>query len=206
VLAILAAVVPQAPAAPIVWIGGNADWNATITNWNPNDEPDSDDEAIFNTPNTVNMALATNTIQALTLSDGIDLSTNDNDLTVDGLVQLVDASTNLIIGGSNSLLSADSVTINNGGTIRLTGGTLAMAEETGVGSFVVNTGGTLSGNGVINLNDVGVAAGTVLLRLNGGTLTATSTVSGDLFGSSAATLTINVADVNARIDLDDVSA
>jgi len=196
----------QAQAAPITWIGGNANWDATNANWNPNDEPDSNDEAIFNTPNTVNMANASDIIQALTLSGGIDLSTNGNDLTVDGLVQLVDASTNLFIGGSTSLLNADSVTINNGGTIRLTGGTLSMAEETGAGVFTVNTGGTLSGNGVINLNDAGVAAGSVLLTLIGGTLTATSTVSGDLFGSAAATLTINVADANGRIDLDNSSA
>ena len=71
------------------------------------------------------------------------------------------------------MLNADSVTINSGGTIRLTGGTLAMAEETFSGVFTVNTGGTLSGNGVINLNDAGVAAGTTLLALSGGTLTAT---------------------------------
>ena len=90
-----------AHAAPIVWIGGNANWDATNANWNPSDEPDADDEAIFNTPNTVNLANATDTILALTLSGGIDLNTNGNDLTVDGLVQLDDASTILIIGGSS---------------------------------------------------------------------------------------------------------
>ena len=63
-----------AHAAPIVWIGGNADWNATIANWNPNDEPDADDEAIFNTPNTVNLANASESILELTLSGGIDLT------------------------------------------------------------------------------------------------------------------------------------
>ena len=141
------------PAAPITWIGGNANWDATNANWNPDDEPDSNDEAIFNTPNTVNMANATDTIQALTLSGGIDLNTNGNDLIVDGLVQLVDASTVLIIGGSTSLLTADSVTINTGGTVRLTGGTLTIVEETESGLFTVNTDGTLSGNGTINLND-----------------------------------------------------
>ena len=77
-----------AHAAPIVWIGGNANWDATNANWNPNDEPDADDEAIFNTPNTVNLAIASSTILALTMSGGIDLNTNGNDLTVNGLVRL----------------------------------------------------------------------------------------------------------------------
>jgi hypothetical protein len=205
-VALASAATQQAHAAAITWIGGNANWDALNANWNPADEPDADDEAIFNTPNTVNMTNATDTISALTLSGGIDLNMNGNDLTVNGLVQLVDASTTLIIGGSTSLLAADSVTINNGGTIRLTGGTLSMAEETGSGSFVVATGGTLTGNGSINLNDAGVPAGTVLLTLSGGNLTATSTTPSDLFGSTAATLTINVADADGRIDLDNVSA
>src|SRR6187402_1151091 len=46
----------QAYAAPITWIGGNANWDASNANWNPADEPDAVDEAIFNTPNDVNMA------------------------------------------------------------------------------------------------------------------------------------------------------
>lgn len=195
----------QAHAAPITWIGGNANWDASAANWNPADEPDSNDEAIFNTPNTVNLANATDTILALTLSGGIDLNTSGNDLTVDGLVQLVGASTTLLVGGSGSLLTADSVTINSGGTLRLTGGSVTMVEETGAGSFAVNAGGTLSGNGSILLGD-SVAAGTILLTLSGGTLTASSTAPSDLFGTAAATLTINVSDADARLDLDNVSA
>jgi hypothetical protein len=196
----------QAHAAAITWIGGNANWDATLANWNPADEPDSNDEAIFNTPNTVNLANATDTILALTLSGGIDLNMNGNDLTVNGLVQLAGASTTLIIGGSGAVLSGDNFTINNGGTIRLTGGTISMSANPGEGSFTVATGGTLSGNGTINLNDAAVPAGTVLLVLSGGTLTASSTAVGDLSGSAAATLTINLADANARLDLDNVSA
>ncbi len=101
-------------AAAIIWMGGNANWDASNANWNPADEPDSNDEAIFNTPNAVNMANATDTIQALTLSGGIDLLTNGNDLVVDGLVQLGDAGTVLAIGGSTSLLTADNATVNAG--------------------------------------------------------------------------------------------
>lgn len=207
VAVVLALGIPkQAHAAAITWIGGNADWDALNANWNPADEPDSNDEAIFNTPNTVNLANATDTILALTLSGGIDLNMDGNDLTVNGLVQLAGAGTTLIVGGSSSVLSGNNFAINNGGTIRLTGGTIVMAVSPGEGSFTVATGGTLTGNGIINLNDATVPAGTVLLTLSGGALTASSTASGDLFGSAAATLTINIADANARVDLDNVSA
>ena len=205
IVIVMSGMAEQVKAAPIVWIGGNANWDAANANWNPADEPDANDEAIFNTPNTVNLANATDTIQALTLSGGIDLLTNGNDLVVDGLVQLVDASTVLIVGGSTSQLTADSVTINSGGTIRMTGGTLSMVEETGNGSFVVNTGGTISGHGTITFGDA-VAAGTVLFTLSGGAIAATSNAPGDLFGTAAATLTFNVSDADARIDLDNVSA
>lgn len=193
--------IPHAAAAPITWIGGNANWDASNANWNPADEPDAVDEAILNTPNDVNMANATDTIFGLTLSGGIDLDTNGNDLIVDGHVQLTGASTNLYVGGATSLLTADSVAINSAGTIRMTGGSFTVVEETGSGTFDINSGGALSGNGVINLND-SVVAGTILMTLSGGTLTATSTTPSDLFGTAAATLLINVSDADARIDLD----
>ena len=73
-------------------------------------------------------------------------------------MQLVDPGTNLIIGRGTSILQADSVTINNGGTIRLAGGTPVVVEETGNGNLAVNAGGTLSGNGAINLTDTVAAA------------------------------------------------
>ena len=195
-----------AEAAPITWIGGNADWSASNVNWNPADEPDANDEAIFNTPDTVNLANPVDTIMGLTMSGGINLNTNVNDLTVDGLVQLVDASTTLIISGSTSLFAADSVTINSGGTINLRGGILVVAEEAGNGLLTVSTGGTLAGNGTIIFTEF-VAAGTVLLQLDGGTLFASSTVTGlDPFGINAATLNITVPDVNGRIDLDSLGS
>ena len=199
--AVVSGTAELAPAAAITWIGGNANWDAVNANWSPADEPDANDEAIFSTSSTVNLANAADTILALTLSGGIDLNTNGNDLTVDGLVQLTGSGTNLFVGGSGSLLLADSVSVNSGGTLRLTGGAVSMVEESGSGSFAVAAGGTLSGNGAINLNDGGVATGTTLLTLNG-TLAATSTTTGDTFGTAAATLTINLSDADARIDLD----
>ncbi|MES2924516.1 MAG: hypothetical protein V4819_23390 [Verrucomicrobiota bacterium] len=202
-VALATALTETALSAPITWIGGNDPWDAvSIGKWSPADEPDSDDEAIFNTANTVDLANAAEDVLALTLSNGIDLDTNGNDLNADGLIQLVDASTNLYVGPATSVLSGDNITINTGATLRPTGGTVIMAEAVGAGSFLINDAASLIGNGTIALNDGGVAAGTVVLTVNGGTLTATSTAVGDLFGNSAATLAINVNDVNARIDLD----
>jgi len=205
-IALVVGLADQTLAAPRTWIGGNADWDASNANWNPADEPDAVDEAIFNTPNVVNMTNASDIIVALTLSGGIDLNLNGNDLNVDGLAQLAGASTNLFVGPSGSSFSADSIAVNSGGTLHLTGGITAMAAAVGAGSFTINAGGLVTGNGAINLNDAGVPAGTTLLTLSGGTLTATSTTAGDLFGTAAATLAINVSDVNGRIDLDNLSS
>src|SRR5688572_3967045 len=83
-------------AAPITWIGGNADWDGvSIGKWSPADEPDDNDEAIFNTANSVDLANASELIQALSMSGGIDLDLNGNDMTVDGLAELAGSSTNL---------------------------------------------------------------------------------------------------------------
>ena len=94
-----------ATAADRTWIGGNADWNSSNANWTGSDEPDSDDVAIFNTPNSVNLAIASQTILGLTMSGGISLSTNGNEMTVNGPVELSDASTDLVVGGGGSVLS-----------------------------------------------------------------------------------------------------
>ena len=92
-------------AATVVWTGGTANWDTSNARWTPVDEPDADDAAVFNTAHVVTMVNASDTILALTLSGGIDLLTNGNDLTVDGLVELSDAGTVLVIDGSTSLLS-----------------------------------------------------------------------------------------------------
>jgi hypothetical protein len=204
--AVLAAGIPvKSPAATIAWTGGTANWDTSNARWNPADEPDADDTAVFNTAHVVTMTNASDTVLGLTMSGGIDLLTNGNDLTVDGLVQLTDASTLLSIDGSTSLLRADSMAINTGGTVRLMGGTLTIIEETDSGLLSVNTGGMLSGNGTINLND-GAAAGTTLMRLSGGSLVATSNTPGDTAGADAATLTIDMSDTDSRIDLDNNSS
>ncbi|QDT73524.1 beta strand repeat-containing protein [Lacipirellula limnantheis] len=182
------------------WIGGNVDWvdAGAATNWNPNDEPDADDTAIFNTANTVDLG-SNNAINGLTLSGGIDLDLNSFDLDVDGLVQTTGAGTNLFIGGAASVLTADDVTIN-GGAIELQGGTLALDEEVGTALLDINAGGLLIGNGVVSYVDAPLAFTTVLS--NDGTITALSRPL-IIFGAPpVGTLQINTNNSFQLIDLD----
>jgi hypothetical protein len=190
-------------AAPRTWIGGNVDWidGGAITNWNPNDEPDADDEAIFNAANSVNLG-SNNSIQALTMSAGIDLSTNDNDLLVDGLVQLSGAGTNLFVRGATSELNADNLTTGGGGNVELAGGALVLDEEEilGAGAVTVNASGTLAGYGTVMFADSPIFSSSLLT--NNGTLTALTRVSivGELPPANA--LSISGGGALARIDLD----
>lgn len=194
--------VATAEAASVTWIGGNNTWidNGSTANWNPPDEPDPDDEAIFNTSNVVNMG-SHNSISALTMSGGIDLLTNDFNLTVGGLVQLTGASTNLLIGGAASALSAVNLTINNGGMVELTGGALSVLNVDAFlnGTVAINAGGTLAGNGTVQLD--APLLNTVLIN-NNGTLAALSRPTNVLFPPPVGTLVINAGSAPARVDLD----
>ena len=199
---VLVAGFPQTSwSLPRTWIGGNVNWDdaGSTANWNPADEPDIDDEAIFNTANTVSLGTA-NSIQALTMSAGIDLNNNSQDLNVDGLVQLTGANTNFIISGSVSDVRVDSLTINSGGNVQMAGGQLTVIEETGNGLLDINAGGTLSGHGMVSLTD-GLAAVTTLLS-NDGTISPSHPGLTIFNAPIVDTLTINAASANARIDLD----
>jgi hypothetical protein len=198
----LLATCSSAPALDRTWIGGNVDWvdAGSTANWTPADEPDSDDRAIFNTANTVNLG-SNNAVNGLTMSGGIDLNTNNQDLTVDGLLQLTGASTNFIVGDASSAVQADSVTIDAGGNLQMAGGQLTVIEETGNGLFDINAGGTLSGHGVVVLSDALLAATTIVF--NDGTISASHP--GFLFSPPVVdTLSISLSSGNARIDLDGV--
>ncbi|MBX3427295.1 MAG: hypothetical protein KF688_16575 [Pirellulales bacterium] len=191
-------------AAPRTWIGGNNDWidGGSTANWSPADEPDSDDEAIFNSSNAVNLG-SDNVVNGLTMSGGIDLSTNGFDLTVNGLVQLSGVSTNLFVGGAGSDLSALNLSTGGGGggIVELTGGTLQVLDPSlaAVGVLGINSGGALQGNGIVNLD--GSLVTTTVLN-NNGTLTALSRSSGILLPPPVGSLVINAGNANARIDLD----
>ena len=50
-------------AAIRTWAGGNNNWDGTAANWSGNDEPDFDDIANFNTPNSVDLAITSQTIR-----------------------------------------------------------------------------------------------------------------------------------------------
>ncbi|MBX3425558.1 MAG: hypothetical protein KF688_07765, partial [Pirellulales bacterium] len=189
-------------AAPRTWIGLNNDWvdGGSTAFWTPADEPDPDDEAIFNTSHGVNLG-SNNHVNGLTMSGGIDLSTNGFDLTVDGFTQLTGASTNLFIGGVGSDLNTYNLTIGSGAAVELSGGTLNVADPSFVvnGSATINSGGLLSGNGVVNL-DSSLVVSTLLN--NNGTITALSRSSNILLPPPVGTLTINAGNANVRIDLD----
>ena len=183
-----------ANALPRTWIGGNVNWDdgGSTFNWNPADEPDTDDEAIFNTANAINLGSA-NAVQALTMSASSELSLAGFNLTVDGLVQLSGAGTLLFVDGDDATLAADNVTINSGANLEVNQGSISLFQEIGDSVFDINVGGELAGDGTLNFTD-GLPAITSLL-VNDGAITATG-------GSFANPLIINASDPNARIDLD----
>lgn len=192
-----------AQAASLTWIGGTADWvnDSGTANWTSSDEPDADDTAIFNTTNVVTLG-SNNSIAGLTMSTGIDLLTADFDLTVNGLVQLVDASTILNIGGAESSLTADSMTINAGGVVELSGGSLTLDEESGNSLLDMNVGSFLQGNGTVSFTDALAAVTTEWV--NDGTLTALSRPQLLLSPPPVGTLLITASDVDTRLDLDGI--
>jgi hypothetical protein len=185
-------------AATSTWVGMNNDWDASNANWDPEDEPDFNDTAIFNTPVSVELVNANESLGGLTMSGGADLDLNGNDMSVNGPVSLSGASTNLLVGPTTAVLTADAITINNGAVLAMRGGTVIVAEDSGDGLVDVNGGGTLSGHGNLSLAD-GVTAGTKFL-INDGTLIATSTALDG--GITASTLTVGADVLDARIDLD----
>lgn len=192
----------RAAALDRTWIGGNVDWidNGSTANWTGSDEPDADDTAIFNTGNAVNLG-SNNTVIGLTMSGGISLNTNDFDLMVDGLVQLVDAGTDLTIAGAAGSLIADDVTINSGADIILNGGTLTMLKSFPAGVLDINAGGILTGKGTVLLFDIVPFGVPTNLLTNSGTISASSP--GFFITPPTGTLTIIASDVtNARLDLD----
>ena len=199
-LSVIAAVEP-ACALDRTWIGGNVDWvdGGVTTNWTPADEPDADDTAIFNTANAVSLG-SNNTVIGLTLSGGIDLFTNDFDLTVDGLVQLSDANTNLIVGGVDSQLEIDNLTINNGANAEIDGGLIRLDIQPNASLVDINAGGELLGHGTLRVADLLDVVTTQIV--NDGFITAQRSPLVIFGAPQVGTLLLVATDVDARIDLD----
>ncbi|MGC9450579.1 MAG: beta strand repeat-containing protein [Oceanipulchritudo sp.] len=192
----------RAFAATRTWIGGDGNWNTIIFNWSPNDEPDSDDEAVFNTSNSVNLANADEAVMALTLSGGVDLYLNGNNLTVDGgLTSLQNSGTSLAIP-TGSTLDADDITLSDDSLLSLSGGEIIMAQASGDAVLTIGSTTMLKGYGTIGNQDAITVSGTTVLS-NSGEIWATTF---DTLGTAAGTLTITVSDPAGRVDLDQGSA
>ncbi|MEM8783722.1 MAG: hypothetical protein AAGE65_12825 [Planctomycetota bacterium] len=201
--------VPTAHAANRTWIGGNTVWTdgGSVLNWSPADEPDPDDTAIFNTANAVDLG-SNNSIEALTLSGGIDLFTQTFTLTTDLDTTLSGSSTNLNLGGNDlaglgifSGLSTENVSIGAGSRINI-GGNRLLSQATS-GNAIIGNDGDIFGNGLIQNNDS--SASTFTMLRNDGTIGVSNYNEGFVIigGVPAArTLQINSFDADARVDLD----
>jgi hypothetical protein len=198
----LTAHVQRTRAINITWIGGDATWidGGSTANWNPADEPDSNDVAIFNTNNVVELG-SDNTIAGLTLSSSFELELNSNTLNVAGPTTLSGAGTRLEISAATAAFNGQSITINSGATLFVDGGsvTSSIAGATNAVTTIA-AGGTLSGNGEFSLADAPGAA-TMLLD-NNGTLSASNPTTIVITPPTAATLHLSATDADTRIDLD----
>ncbi|MGI9458236.1 MAG: beta strand repeat-containing protein, partial [Aeoliella sp.] len=207
-------------AAPLealdrTWIGGNANWDTSTSNWSPADEPDSDDRAIFNTGNFVFMTI-NQTLEGLFLSGGMNLSTGTQFANVNGTIDLDDANTlltvhtNALLGGTPPVTSinADDIIVTGGAEFRMANdvtihdtSNLGGSDADFFGTMTVGAGSTLSGNGRLLFNN-SLSSSIVLLQ-NNGTISALSYGNPGFFSSE--TLWIDAPDTDARIDLDGIS-
>lgn len=204
----LALGVNDSDAATRTWLGGNNNWDANALNWSGFDEPDPDDDAVFNNNDNVDMTID-NEVQSLDLSGSITLNTSDQFLDVNGDITLAGVGTNLRVGENNLLglpatsLSAYNITVGADATFQNANFTSYIHPST-VGVFNINSGGTLYGNGTIRNGD-GMASPTVVLS-NDGVIRPGNVQDLIVIGGvpAARTLTLAAIDGEARIDLDGV--
>jgi len=151
-------------------------------------------------------------INALTITNGADVvnstdsgATNDFRLLVNGTTTVSGAGSSILIfGADNEGLDTNTLIINSGALVQLNSqsvsGTAVLQVDGGTGSGLldINAGATLSGNGLIEINDAPAAVTGLLV--NDGTLTATHI--GIAIGTPATTLQITATNANARVDLD----
>lgn len=202
-------------AATRTWVGGNNNWDSSTANWSPADEPDSNDDAVFNMPDFVTMTI-NQTLEGLTLSNGASVSTATQSLNVDGTIDLdglntsLTVHTNAFLGGTPPLVSvnADDIIVTGGAEFFMANdvtlfdtSTSGGSDSDTVGVFTVGAGSRLAGNGRLLLNN-SISSSTVLFQ-NNGSIDAFSYGNPGFITSS--TLTLDAPDPESRIDLDGTS-
>ena len=192
----------SAPGANITWIGGTAQWDDGVgndANWNPADEPDSNDTAIFNTNSTTTMG-TNNVIIGLTMSASTELLLNGHQLTVDGATSLTGSGTRLEVVGATAVLDAADLTIANNSTLFIDGGSIESLIVGGSNSTFLIDGGFFTGNGSVSMTD-SLAVVTTTIN-NNGTINASNPSALIFTPPAAATLVFTATDADARFDLD----
>ncbi len=202
-------------SATRTWIGGNNNWDIQSSNWSPADEPDSNDDAVFNSPDFVTMTI-NQTLEGITLSGGASVSTATQSLNVNGTIDLdglgtsLTVHTNALLGGTPPSVSidADDIIVTGGAEWFMANDVTVFDSSTTGGSdadtlgvVTVGAGSTFNGNGRLLLNN-SVSSPTVLFQNNG-------TINALTYGNpgfvTAGTLTLDAPDPESRIDLDGTS-
>jgi hypothetical protein len=208
------------PASAIDWddAGNSASklWDDN-GNWNPDGDPDGLAVNIGNLANAANDRTLVDraySIDSLTITGGADVvnstddgATNDWELIVNGPMSVSGAGSSIVIyGGDPDGLDTDTLTIGSGGSVFVnsTSASGLAVVEVDSGLFDIQTGGTLSGTGRIDLDDLPAAATTLLL--NNGTITANTTPPFVFATPAAGTLQITASSPNARFDWDGAGA
>lgn len=213
--ALAAAAIPRPAAAQRSWDGGNATfvWGDN-GNWSPDGSPAGVAISIGNLAAAVNdttLLDASYSISSLTITNGADvINSSDNgattefELLVNGPTTISGVGSSITVyGGAPDGLDTATLTLNSGATLNLNSqaavGTAVVEVDSG--AITNNVGGTIIGNGRIDLES---APGVVTTLLNNeGTLTAGS-FGLIILNPPATTLQITATSANARVDLDGV--
>ncbi|WP_265594526.1 hypothetical protein [Haloferula sp. BvORR071] len=152
--------VAGAAARTATWIGGDGDWDSVYggESWSTAASPDTDDNAILNTDHTVRLIISkpwilTHMVGSINMSGSCTLKLNNRSINVAGLTSVSGNGTLLDGAGLSSLLLSRIITVSNGGTIFLDGGTIMLRSVTDSSSLTIGTGSMLSGNGVITTEE-----------------------------------------------------
>lgn len=195
--------------------GGSASklWS-DFGNWSPDGDPNGDDVFIGNLlgglgdvtlfdDNAINVNSLTITNGASVVNSTDNGATNDYEIDVSNATSVTGSNSSILLfGGDLNGLDTNTLTLGSGGSLILnsttTQGTAVVEVDNGL--FAIDSGGTLTGTGRVDLEDT-LALSTVLLS-NNGTITANTTA--PFIGSepAAGTLQITATSTDARFDWD----